>query len=177
MLGLPSWKAHRETGETPADSPLLPRLLTLAATSHPAARTRWRYRLGGGGGSTMEFFPKAYARGPSQLWLCSGTLLPTSCGPNRPALLTEASVLSGTVCRVFSFCPAVLLRGSPLHPPRSSCEPLQLAEPRSLRCTSLRAAGTWPGQAHGEQRVCLPPPSWRVGRRLDPEAWKAEFSV
>ncbi|EGV92330.1 hypothetical protein I79_010696 [Cricetulus griseus] len=107
----------------------------------------------------MEFFPKAYARGPSQLWLCSGTLLPTSCGPSRPALLTQTSVLSGTICRVFSFCPAILLRGSPLHPPRSSCEPLQLAVPRCFRCTSLHAAGTWPGQAQGEQRVRLPPPA------------------
>lgn len=56
----------------------------------------------GGGGSTMEVFPKAYARGPSQLWLCSGTLLPTSCESRRPALLTETSVLSGTICREFS---------------------------------------------------------------------------
>lgn len=69
----------------------------------------------GGGGSTMEVFPKAYARGPSQLWLYSGTRLPTSCGPRRPALLTETSVLSGTICRVFSLCPAILLWGSPLH--------------------------------------------------------------
>lgn len=61
---------------------------------HPSARTRRRYRMGGGsaaggGGSTMEFFPKAYAPGPSQLWLCTGTLLSSSCGPGRPALLSK----------------------------------------------------------------------------------------
>lgn len=133
-----------------------------------------------------KFFPKAYARGPSQLWLCSGTLLPTSCGPRRPALLTETSVLSGTICRVFSLlsshsslgfsstsCPCrvghrlpVLLRVSPAR-----CA-LQLVVYLAPRCRDLARAG--PG---GATRVCLPPPSCRVGRRQDPAAWKAEFPI
>ncbi|XP_038168946.1 interleukin-15 isoform X3 [Arvicola amphibius] len=154
--------------------------------------------MGGGGdggcGSTMEVFPKAYARGPSQLWLCSGTLLPTSCGPRRPALLTETSVLSGTICRVFSLLsshssPGFSSTSSPCRvgqlagPPASLTSPLllrvsparcalQLVVYLAPRCRDLARAG--PG---GATRVCLPPPSCRVGRRQDPAAWKAEFPI
>lgn len=54
--------ARGDQGKPQLISPLVPRLLTLAAALHPAARTRWRYRMGGGstggGGSAMEFFPR-----------------------------------------------------------------------------------------------------------------------
>lgn len=116
----------------------------------------------GGGGSTMEFFPKAYARGPSQLWLCSGTLLPTSCWPGRPALLTETSILSGAMCRVFS---SLLSRhsSSGFSSTSSPCRVGQLAGPPASLSSQLRTAacgahrsplaGTLPGQDRGVQRV------------------------
>lgn len=100
-LRFPGWKAQ---GETPADSPLVPRLLTLA----------------------------------------------TAC--------TLQPELHGDILRW----------GSPVHPAPlqsraacwSSCESLQPAASRSLRCTSPGTAGTLPGQAQREQRgasVCPRP--------------------
>lgn len=87
---------------------------------HPSARTRWRYRMGGGsaaggGGSTVEFFPKAYAPGPSQLWLYTATLLQLRARPPRPLDQDFNTQWHCTQC--FPFCPAILLRGSLLHPP------------------------------------------------------------
>lgn len=131
---------------------------------HLSARTRWRYRTGGGsaggGGSTMEFFTKAYAPGPSQLWLCSDTLLPSNCGPGRPALLTKTSLLSGTV---YSVSPSVqplfsrvLFSSLPLQSRAacgSSCEFLptlcaqRLAVHLATRCRDLSRARTWGSNA------------------------------
>lgn len=135
----------------------------LSCVLHPSTRTRWRYRIGGGVLVVVEqqwnFFPKAYAPGPSQLWLCSGTLLPSSCGPGRPAFLTKTSILSGTVRRVF---PLLSSHSSPEFSSLSSpCRVGQLAGPpaslskssasKGLQCISLRAAGTLSGQDLGEQ--------------------------
>lgn len=132
---------------------------------HLSARTRWRYRTGGGsaggGGSTMEFFTKAYAPGPSQLWLCSDTLLPSNCGPGRPALLTKTSLLSGTV---YSVSPSVqplfsrvLFSSLPLQSRAacgSSCEFLPtLCAQRLAVHLATALQGPFQGKDLGEQRV------------------------
>lgn len=130
----------------------------------------------GGGGSTMEFFPKAYAPGPSQLWLCTGTLLSSSCGPGRPALLTKTSILSGTVCSVspsvqpfFSGVPFSIFPLQSRAACGSSCKSLpnlcsqRLAVHLLTRCRDLARVGFG-----GATRVWLPLPSGRVERRRDP---------
>lgn len=139
---------------------------------HPSTRTRWRYRMGGGsaggGGSTMEFFfPKAYAPGPSQLWLCSGTLFPSSCRPGRPALFLDQDfntqwhcipLLSSHSSPEFSSSSSPCRVGQLAGPPASLSQfsaPKRFAVHLLTRCRDLARAG-------------LPPPSCRVGRRRDP---------
>lgn len=103
---------------------------------HPSTRTRWRYRMGGGsaggGGSTMEFFffPKAYAPGPSQLWLCSGTLFPSSCRPGRPALFLDQDFNTQWHC-----IPLLSSHSSPEF--SSSSSPLQSRAACRSSCKSL----------------------------------------
>lgn len=113
------------------------------------------------------FFPKAYAPGPSQLWLCSGTLFPSSCRPGRPALFLDQDfntqwhcipLLSSHSSPEFSSSSSPCRVGQLAGPPASLSQfsaPKRFAVHLLTRCRDLARAG-------------LPPPSCRVGRRRDP---------
>lgn len=76
------------------------------------------------------FFPKAYAPGPSQLWLCSGTLFPSSCRPGRPALFLDQDFNTQWHC-----IPLLSSHSSPEF--SSSSSPLQSRAACRSSCKSL----------------------------------------
>lgn len=121
-----------------------------------------------------NFFPKAYAPGPSQLWLCSGTLQ-LRARPPRPLdqdFNTQWHCTQSVSPSVQPFFSGVLFSILPLQSRAacgSSCQSLpivcvqRLAVHLVTRCRDLARAGFG-----GATRIWLPPPSCRVERRRDP---------